>query len=101
MTDVRFEFYAENGLSREAWSFWFDRGVLVLDHYSVQTRPSKRHSVWKTERVYSRLSVGRNTTLGAVRLEEGDVPLTEEIKRTALMRFTDSIKVKVWSEVAR
>jgi hypothetical protein len=96
---IRFEFTDVGNLSREVWNFWFHRGDLILDAYSVQTRPSTRHKSWQTERSYSRLSLA-NTSCGAgIRMQEKEVPLTEAIKRHAVTLFTESIKVKMWSEV--
>jgi hypothetical protein len=93
-THIAFDIEAEDKLSRVRWTFWFHERVhkLVLDGYYEESRPTKRHG-YKVGRRYVRL--GREATI-----REDQVPITNEIKRRALVEFVRGLEVVLWSTVS-
>lgn len=83
----------KDDFNQEEFSFWFDdrTATLVLDVYRIVTRKSNRHK-FETVKQYSRLENQRSSKW----LDLKGVPLTDEIKKLALERFTSQIKVDVW-----
>ena len=84
---------APGGCHREVWEFSTyaaERGVLVLDAYDRQSRPSRRHK-WRPSTqlgfAYQRLEP-RYTTIKAE-----DVPLPDEVVEAAKQAFASKLEV--------
>jgi hypothetical protein len=90
---IRVERAASDGCHREVWEFSTyaaERGVLVLDAYDRQSRPSRRHK-WRPSTplgfAYQRLEP-RYTTIKAE-----DVPLPDEVVEAAKQAFASKLEV--------
>ena len=85
---------SEDGLARKSWAFVLISGVLYLDRYYKESRPSTRHKNWNTEEYYAR--VGRDQDYRHMGTRVDGSVLTDEIKRIALNEFMAQIKVSLW-----
>lgn len=90
---------SEDKLRRVTWTFWLYGRCLVLDAYTIESRPSRRHS-YKTESMYQRIAYG-SAIPQSQRIAEADVPLTPEIQERALRQFMASLRVVRWDEIAK
>ena len=78
---------------KEVYTFWYKDFVLYLDGYRCMLRESPRHH-YKTIKEYSRLNHGRSWDQKM--MSKDQVPLSEDIKRQALVKFTSKISVELW-----
>ena len=89
-------------LCREVWNFSTHRlqnGELILDHYSQQTRETRRHKfriipATPGQIQYERIGHRRHSTANS---KAEDVPLSEPIKQAALDFVINNLKVVIQS----
>ena len=87
----------KSDLERNVWRFYFGSDCnLYVDSYKIESRETKRKKNWRVDKAYSRTSMDRN--FACIRLSADEVPLTEEIKETALKEFMKLITVKMWDK---
>jgi hypothetical protein len=101
MRDVVIREESSDGLRAEEWRFWFyeSRGVIVLDGYKEEERPSRRHKFRPVAgRRYDRLGGSRNYPSP---IREEDVPLSSTLCSRVIETFVESLRVVRWSEVGR
>ena len=85
--------YPIDNLTKEVFRFhFFERNnKLVLDHYHLMKRETKRHK-FRIEKKYERLSYNERGC-GANVIDKQDVPLTDAVKDNAKQIFIRSIAV--------
>jgi hypothetical protein len=90
---IRVERAVSDGCYREVWEFSTyaaERGVLVLDAYDRQSRPSRRHK-WRSSThhgfAYQRLEPRYST----IKAEE--VPLPDDVVEAAKQAFASKLEV--------
>ncbi len=84
---MRIEIIRPDGdLKREVWTYElavsYFPAYIYFDHYSFQTRPTKRHN-WRTENFWSRLD-HRNNTIQ-------DPPHSDDVEAEMRKRYQDYI----------
>ncbi len=89
MTNVIVEKESDDALRKEEWGFTLDylRGDLVLEHYLVFERSTKRHK-YRAIKSYYWGDASRYA------LAVSDVPLSQEIKEEALQKLVAQIEVR-------
>ena len=85
-------------LNREVWRFWPNLHIhkvdIILDDYSVQTRPTRRHK-WRATESYDRLSRKGWSREGHRLIDISEVPvLPSDVVEEVMTKFIATISVK-------
>ena len=79
-------------LTIEVWGFYINGNTIYLDYYTLFQKESKRKRTFKPIKYYSRLRNREST------ITESEVPFTDEIKKDALDKYIETLRVLKWSE---
>lgn len=85
-------------LNRQVWQFWpnseIHRVDIILDKYSVQARPTKRHK-WRSVVAYDRTSRKGWSREGYRLIALDDVPVfPSDVVEEVMAKFIATVKVK-------
>lgn len=85
-------------LNRQVWKFWpnteIHRVDIILDGFSVQSRPTKRHG-WKTETEYGRTSRKGWSQNGHRLIDLSEVPVfPSDVVEEVMAKFMATVMVK-------
>jgi hypothetical protein len=88
----------QDELNRIVWKFWPNSEIhkvdIILDGYSVQTRPTKRHK-WKTVQEYDRTSRKGWSREGRRLIDISEVPvLPSDVVEEVMAKFMATVTVK-------
>jgi hypothetical protein len=88
----------QDELNRKVWKFWPDTGInkvdIILDRYSVQSRPTKRHK-WRTVTAYDRTSRKRWSQEGYMLIDISEVPvLPSDVVEEVIAKFMATVTIK-------
>ncbi len=81
-----------DNLTKETFYFYQIDNNLYLDNYTLMKRETAKTKKYTTEKKYDRLNLRDSN------MTESDVPLTFGIRVEALQKFTERVKVLLWSE---
>jgi len=92
ISPIRYE-YPIDDFHAETWTYWFmDRNMqLVLDHYQLQERATKRHK-WKVTKKWDRL--GDRWLGGSNAIRREDIPQREDVRAEVLRQFIERITIE-------
>ena len=79
-------------LTTEQWYFYQTENRLYLDKYYLMKREDKKKRNYRVVKRYDRL-MERDSTL-----TEAEVPFTEEIRKSAIKKYSDMLQCLKWSE---
>jgi hypothetical protein len=83
------------GLGRELWSFYLIDDYLVLNEYLLQIKPSKRHRIFQTLKVFTRTGSTQSYSQHQLMAEE-NVPWPDFVLVEAKRKFCEQISVVRW-----
>ena len=79
-------------LNREVYRFWVNDDIIILDHYTLESRENTRKRKYKNIKLYSRLT-SRDSNMSVK-----EVPFSEELKQEVLEQYSKTLKVMTWEE---